>query len=228
MAYLSDSGFTSLSAGALAGMLAEGGAGLPERPVVVTFDDGYGDFYDDALPLLKQHGLSATVFQTTGWVGLDKVKRMMNWRELAEMAECGIEIGAHTYRHPQLDQLSAKALREELFGPKHEIEDKLGIAVPGLSYPFGYSNSLVRQTAREAGYAYAYAVGNAMTGIGDVFALPRLTVKRSTSMASFQLMVNGHDTRALQRDRLLTRGYSVVRRTRASLRATVTAGRGAR
>src|ERR1700742_5157148 len=119
MAYLGDAGFTSITAGDLAASLANGGAGLPERPVVVTFDDGYGDFYDRALPLLKQHGLVGTIFQTTGWVGLtDKVKRMLDWRELAEVAECGIEVGAHTYRHPQLDQLPEKAVREELYAPK--------------------------------------------------------------------------------------------------------------
>lgn len=219
MAYLSDQGFTSLTAGGLAAILADGGRGLPERPVVVTFDDGYGDFYDQALPLLKQHGLTGTVFQTTGWVGLtDQVKRMMNWRELGEVAESGIEIGAHTYRHLQLDQLPEKAVRNEIFGPKHEIEDKLGIAVPGLSYPFGYSNRMVQELAREAGCAYAYAVGNSMTGGDELFTLPRLTVKRSTSMESFRQMVNGQDTAELKRARLLTRGYSPIRRVRSAVR----------
>ena len=219
MAYLSDQGFTSLTAGGLAAILADGGRGLPERPVVVTFDDGYGDFYDQALPLLKQHGLTSTVFQTTGWVGLtDQVKRMMNWRELGEVAECGFEIGAHTYRHPQLDQLPAKAVRSEIFGPKHAIEDKLGMAVPGLSYPFGYSNPMVREIAREAGCTYAYAVGNALASGDDLFTLPRLTVKRSTTMESFRQMVNGQDTAELKRARLLTRGYSPIRRVRSAVR----------
>ena len=73
---------------------------------------------------------------------------------------------------------------------------------------------------REAGYTYAYAVGNALTpGGADEFALPRLTVKRSTSMDDFRRMVNGHDTLTLRRDRALTKAYSVVRRARAGLRA---------
>src|ERR1700753_3650558 len=76
VAYLSDAGFTALTAGELAGILEDGRGQLPERPVVLTFDDGYGDFYDHALPLLKQNGLTGTIFQTTGWVGLtDTVKR---------------------------------------------------------------------------------------------------------------------------------------------------------
>jgi peptidoglycan/xylan/chitin deacetylase (PgdA/CDA1 family) len=228
MAYLSDAGFTSITAGDLAASLSDGGPALPERPVAVTFDDGYGDFYDHALPLLKQHGLVSTVFVTTGWIGLDgKAKRMLSWRELDEAVNCGTEIGAHTYRHPQLDQLPEKELREELYGPKSTLEDKLGMAVPGLAYPFGYSNKMVRRMARERGYVYAYAVGNAMTtGAADSFALPRLTVQRSTTMDDFRRMVGGQDTATLRRDRVLTRGYSVVRRAKSSARAAQGALRG--
>jgi hypothetical protein len=73
--------------------------------------------------------------------------------------------------------------------------------------------------ARELGYAYAYAVGNAMTtSEADQFALPRLTVKQTTTMESFSKMVNGHDTLTLRRDRALTSAFSLVRRARAGLR----------
>src|SRR3984957_8858251 len=90
ISYLRDAGFTTISAGALAASLAGGGKELPERPVVITFDDGYGDFYSQALPLLKQHGQTATLFQTTGGVGVaGREKRMMNWREITEAAEAG-------------------------------------------------------------------------------------------------------------------------------------------
>ncbi len=136
------------------------------------------------------------------------------------MAEAGIEVGGHTVKHPQLDQLTPGQLHEELYASKAVIEDKLSMPVPGLAYPFGYSNARVRKVAREAGYAYAYAVNNFMTtGAYDHFALPRLTAQRSTTIDQFRTMVNGHDTLTLHRDRFLTRGYSVVRRARASVRA---------
>ena len=220
LAYLSDAGYTALTAGELAGILEGGRGQLPERPVVLTFDDGYGDFYDHALPLLKQHEMTGTVFATTGWIGLDgKAKRMLNWREIDEVIEYGIEIGAHTIKHPQLDQLPRRELLEELSVSKDLLEDKLGRAVPGLAYPFGYSNAHVREVARELGYAYAYAVGNSLTtAAADHFALPRLTVRRGTTMDEFRRMVSGENTPRLRRDRMLSHGYSVVRRTRSSVR----------
>lgn len=222
VAYLHDAGFTAITAGTLAEILAGDAGSLPERPVVITFDDGYCDFYDTAMPLLKQYGHTATVFQTTERIGIERPNRrmMMSWREIAEVAEAGIEIGAHTVTHPQLDQLPQKELHEELYRSKSLIEDHLGMAVPGLSYPYGYSNDKVRQMARDLGYTYAYAVGNAMTTRGaDQFALPRLTVKQTTTFEAFRKMVNGHDTLTLRRDRALTSAYSVVRRARAALRS---------
>ena len=219
LAYLHDAGFTTITAGELAAFLADGVGQLPERPVVLTFDDGYGDFYTDALPMMKQHGFTGTLFQTTEWVGKEgEAKRMLNWRELAEMHGTGVEIGAHTVRHPQLDQLPEKDLHDELYISKSVLEDKLGIAVPGLAYPFGYSNRRVREVAAELGYTYAYSVDNALTTeAAGRFTLPRLTVRRTTAMEQFRRMVNGKDTLALRQARVLTRGFSVVRRARSTL-----------
>jgi peptidoglycan/xylan/chitin deacetylase (PgdA/CDA1 family) len=221
LAYLHDEGFTTLTAGALSEILAGGPGKLPERPVVLTFDDGFGDFHERVMPLLNQYGFTASLFMTTGWVGLaDDKKRMLEWDEITEAARVGIEIGGHSINHPQLDQVPENVLREELYASKSLLEDKLGMPVPGLAYPFGYSNGKVRQVAREVGYGYGYAVGNAMTtGEADPFALPRLTVRRATTMDSFRRMISGDDTRMLQFDRMLSRGYSVVRRTKAAARA---------
>lgn len=220
VAYLHDAGFATITAGELAAIVAGGAGDLPERPVVLTFDDGYGDFYTQALPLLKRNGFNATLFQTTGWVGKeDEAKRMMNWRELAEAEQAGIEIGAHTCTHPQLDQLPESTMREEIYVSKSLLEDNLGLKVPGLAYPYGYSNAKVRQVAKDLGYEYAYAVGNALTTAGaGTFTLPRLTVRQSTSMEEFRAMVNGHDTLTMRKDRFLTSGYTAVRRARSALR----------
>ena len=145
---------------------------------------------------------------------------MLNWRELAEAEQAGIEIGAHTCTHPQLDQLPESVMREELYVSKSMLEDELGLKVPGLAYPYGYSNANVRRVAGEIGYDYAYSVSNAMaTSAADTFTIPRLTVRRTTSMGDFRKMVNGQDTMVLRRDRILTSGFTVVRRAKSTVRA---------
>jgi peptidoglycan/xylan/chitin deacetylase (PgdA/CDA1 family) len=219
LSYLRNAGFNTLTAGELAAILADGVGTLPERPVVLTFDDGYADFHSDALPLLKQNGFTGTIFMTTSGIGKEgEEKLMLNWRELAEVQQAGIEIGAHTVRHPQLDQLPEKLVRQELYDSKSLLEDRLQMKVPGLAYPFGYSNAMVRRVARELGYDYGYAVGNAITTSSrDKFTFPRLTVRRSTPMDEFRKMVNGQDTLTVRRDRMLTKGFSVVRRAQSRL-----------
>jgi peptidoglycan/xylan/chitin deacetylase (PgdA/CDA1 family) len=218
---LRDAGFNAITAGELAAILTDGAGELPERPVVLTFDDGYADFYSQGLPLLKRNGFTGTIFVTTGSLGKEgEAKRMLNWRELAEINEAGIEIGAHTVKHPKLDLLPENLVREELSASKSLLEDHLGLEVPGLAYPFGYSNAMVRQVARDLGYTYGYSVGNALTtSTAGKFTLPRLTVRRNTTMDEFRKMVNGQETLTVRRDRLLTKGFTVVRRALATVGA---------
>lgn len=225
LARLQAGGYTTLTAAALAAALADGGPELPPRPVVLTFDDGFADFHSRALPLLQRYGFTATVFVTTGWIadgparpGADRPGRMLSWSQIAEAASAGVEIGAHSHSHPELDQLGEDMLRFELKHSKGLLEDRLGRPVPGLAYPFGYSNAAVRRMAREAGYRYACAVANTTVGPGwDDMALPRLTVRQSTTLRAFEQIAAGRAPLIFVKDRSLTKGWSVVRRTRAAL-----------
>ena len=142
---------------------------------------------------------------------------MLAWQQIVEAAAGGIEIGAHSHAHPQLDQLGRDRLRAELTVSKGLLEDALGTPVPGLAYPFGYSSLAVRRAAADAGYGYACAVGNAIAAPQrDKFALPRLTVKSSTGEDAFARAVCGQDIPEIYRtDHMLTKGFAVVRRTRA-------------
>ncbi len=226
LAYLHDEGFHTVTAAELSRVLSGGDGKLPDRAVVLTFDDGFADFHSRAMPLLDRFGFTATLFVTTGWVSdagpLPAGRRpgpMLSWGQIDEAARSGIEIGAHSRLHPQLDQLPPGLLREELYLSKAKLEDKLGSAVTGLAYPFGYSNARVRNMARELGHGYGCAVGNAMIGgEPDLLALPRLTVARSTGMSTFATLVRGSNVgRVFLTDRALTKGWAIVRRSKAAL-----------
>ena len=176
LAYLSAEGYQTLTAAELAAALAAGGE-LPARTVVLTFDDGYEDFHSRAMPLLTRYGFTATVFVTTGWVRDSgpllagwRPGRMLSWGQIEEAAGAGIEVAAHSCLHPQLDQLPAKQLRDELHASRARLEDRLGVTVAGVAYPFGYSNPRVRKVTRDVGYAYGCAVGNAMAA-GEIRSL---------------------------------------------------------
>lgn len=222
LALLRRDGFTPLRFADL-GAALRGASALPERPVVLTFDDGYADFHREALPLLRGHGWPATVFVTTGWVadaaadaaGMP-LDRMLTWSQIGEAAAAGIEIGAHSHSHPQLDQLPDAARRIELTTSRGLLEDRLGREVRSLAYPFGYSSARVRASVRDAGYRQAAAVANVVVAPGaDLLALPRLTVRRSTDLATFRRMVHGEGIgRIFAVDRALTAGWAAVRRSR--------------
>ncbi len=225
--YLHDEGYRTVTAAGLSAALAGSGDQLPDRAVVLTFDDGYEDFHRRALPLLDRYGFTATVFVTTGWIqdagplpGRRRPGLMLSWSQIAEAAQAGIEVAAHSHQHPQLDQLPPRLVRDELHTSKARLEDKLGAPVAGLAYPFGYSSPAVRRVARDLGYGYGCAVGNTMISREpDLFTLPRLTIRRSTDLDAFQQVAQGSSDvhRMYAKDRALTRGWAMVRHTRATL-----------
>jgi peptidoglycan/xylan/chitin deacetylase (PgdA/CDA1 family) len=225
LAYLHGEGFRTITAAELS-QAVSGVGKLPDHAVVLTFDDGYADFHSRALPTLDRFGFTATLFVTTGWIqdaeGLSRGHRpgiMLSWSQIVEAAHAGIEIAAHSRLHPQLDQLPGTLLREELHSSRAELENKLGSAVTGLAYPFGYSNARVRQRAQDLGYDYACAVGNVMINEkSDQFALPRLSIMKDTSMPMFRHIVRGSKIRSIYfKERGLTKGWAMVRRTKAAL-----------
>jgi peptidoglycan/xylan/chitin deacetylase (PgdA/CDA1 family) len=224
--YLRQQGFTGLTFGELC-QHRRAEKPLPARPVVLTFDDGYADFIEEALPTLMEHGFPATVFVATGWLADAGVHaagtspdRMLSWPQLAELSAAGVEIGAHSHSHAQLDQISEPRLRAELADSKHLLEDRLGQAITSLAYPYGYSNKRVREVVREVGYLQAAAVANATAApTCDPARVPRLTVRYSTSLNVFARIANQRRLRLHYTPaHVLTAGWAVVRRTRSVVR----------
>jgi peptidoglycan/xylan/chitin deacetylase (PgdA/CDA1 family) len=226
LAYLHEEGCQTVTVAELSAVLGGGERALPDRSVVLTFDDGYADFHTRAMPMMDRYGFRATVFVTTGWVQDAgplptgrRPGRMMSWSQVEEAAQARFEVAAHSHLHPQLDRVSPQRLREELHVSKAQLEDKTGSPVTGLAYPFGYSNARVRHAVRELGHGYACAVSNViMSDRADLLALPRLTVRRSTRIPTFQHLVRGSSLqRIFFKDRALTKGWAVARRSMAAL-----------
>lgn len=218
MRLLAERGFTTLTTAQLA-TAWRSERPLPRRPVLITFDDGYQGVHRYGLRALRAFGFAATVFVTTGWLrGRHEIDgaaldTMLDWDEVRELAAEGAEIGGHSHSHPQLDQVPAGALRWEVGHCKEIIADQLGSPPASFAYPYGYSDRLVRQATRAAGFTQAVAVGNALADPRqDLFALRRVTVRRSTGLDEFARLVEGRAIgRIFARDRALTKSYALVR-----------------
>jgi peptidoglycan/xylan/chitin deacetylase (PgdA/CDA1 family) len=141
--------------------------------------------------------------------------KMLTRAQVRALAAAGIEIGAHTHSHPELDQLPDAMLRRELGDSRALLEDCIGAPVRALAYPFGYSTPRVRLVARAAGYRRAAGVRNVRaTSSDNLFMLPRLTIRRRTNQTDFAAIMAGADGRIFRRDRLLTAGWASVRGVR--------------
>jgi peptidoglycan/xylan/chitin deacetylase (PgdA/CDA1 family) len=192
LTYLEESGYNSVTVSQFVQAMGKGGCTLPPRPVLLTFDDGYADFYTEALPALRCHGFIATLYVATGYVGgtsrwlrtIEETTRpMLTWTQLAEINANGIECGAHSHTHLPLDILPLDAADEEIVRSKKLLEEHLGQLVSSFAYPYGYYSDRVQQIVRETGFTSACAVRLAMSSLLDnPYALARLAIRPDTSV----------------------------------------------
>jgi peptidoglycan/xylan/chitin deacetylase (PgdA/CDA1 family) len=220
-----DRGGTALTVSAFAAALTPGARALPERPILITFDDGFADFHEHALPALADRGLGATLYVTTGFVGRRPEsgqasgERMLDWAQLAEVRDAGIEIGGHSHSHPQLDALPGTQAAGEISRCKEILEGQVGVPVTSFAYPHGYSSPNVRRLVAESGYRSACGVKNALSSLADdPFSLARLMVEDTTPVAQVAAWLAGEDAPvAPVRERLRTRGWRIYRRAGVAL-----------
>jgi peptidoglycan/xylan/chitin deacetylase (PgdA/CDA1 family) len=201
--------------------LRTSGAELPPRPVVITFDDGFADTAEQAVPALAARGLASTVYVTTrALVGqYDETHRlpparMLRWDQLGELETAGVEIGAHSETHSHLDVMPLSAAEREIRCSKARLEDALAHPVRTFAYPHGYHNAPVTALVRQAGFDSACAVVNAFSSTDDDrFALARLTVKAHTPLHQLTSWLAGRGMPvSTPHRRLSTRMWSLYRR----------------
>jgi peptidoglycan/xylan/chitin deacetylase (PgdA/CDA1 family) len=174
MAWLEKNGYQTITVSELLDAL-EGKGSLPERPVLITFDDGYIDNYQCAFPILKKHNMKACIFLISEYVSL--YPNYLTWEQLAEMQASGIEFGSHTVDHNVLTELSPNSVNHELADSKNVLESRLKRRVDVLAYPCGYTSEYIKSRVNALGYRAAFTVnlGNVHPG-DDLYALNRVPI----------------------------------------------------
>lgn len=151
--YLKTHGYSTITFRDLYTALS-GSSTLPEKPVILSFDDGWENQYRYAFPLLKKHGVVGTFYVYTNPIGRNP--HWMTWSQVIEMNKAGMEIGGHSRTHPYLTKIvDNKLLDKEIREPKEIIEQRLGHKIDTFAYPFGFYNARVVAAVERAGYLTA-------------------------------------------------------------------------
>jgi peptidoglycan/xylan/chitin deacetylase (PgdA/CDA1 family) len=180
-------GFSFVSADEFLHFLYEGG-GLPRRPLLLTFDDGYEELLDVVLPMLKERAIPAVVFAVSGFVGGTNAwdeaigaprLRLLDANGLRELARAGVEIGAHSRTHRPLTRVSEEELSGEVAGSVSDLEAG-GLRRPRMfAYPEGEYDLKAREATKRAGLKAAFTVraGRVRPGLSP-YEIPRIEIMR--------------------------------------------------
>lgn len=190
MNYLRDHGYHPITMQELYDYVTKG-APLPEKPVCITFDDGYLDSYTIVYPLMKEYGFPWTLFLITDDVG--KPYNRMTWDQLKEMANShAVTIASHTLSHPKLHNLATRAEKEkEIVEANKALKYQLGIDNVWLAYPYGDYDDEVIDICRKAGIKMAVTTDAGRVHVGSFpYDLKRAYIGNDISLARFSERLN--------------------------------------
>lgn len=190
MNYLRDHGYHPITMQELYDYVTKG-APLPEKPVCITFDDGYLDSYTIVYPLMKEYGFPWTLFLITDDVG--KPYNRMTWDQLKEMANShAVTIASHTLSHPKLHNLATRAEKEkEIVEANKALKYQLGIDNVWLAYPYGDYDDEVIDICKKAGIKMAVTTDAGRVHVGSFpYDLKRAYIGNDISLARFSERLN--------------------------------------
>lgn len=182
------------SAGFNSATLDEVAQCAPTQSVVITFDDGRRDVWQNAMEPLARHGFQAIQFLVAGLIGKenkwdtahgDAAVPLMNASEVREWLAAGHAIGSHTLTHVPLTEVPLAEAREQIFASKKRLEDTFGVEVKHFAYPHGKMNAAVRELVQQAGYTTACGTLHGLSSSStNPFALNRLTPLSATELVA--------------------------------------------
>ncbi len=151
----------------------EGAAIPPKKPIMLTFDDGYEDFYSDAFPIISKYKVKSIQYVISGAIGKPNY---MNQAQIREVMDSGlVEIGAHTVDHFNLLKLSPSDSLIQIKNSKEDLEKKFGIKVSSFAYPYGHHSPLLEEQAQRIGYGTAVTMDKGYTiRKNERFAIKRI------------------------------------------------------
>ena len=221
MRSLADEGYTALTVTEYVRVRHSEAYRRSSKRVVLTFDDGFADFHEHALPILAKFGFTATLYVVSGHVGghsrwLEKANskhlKLVNWSQLSEIAAQGIEIGAHTVTHPALDMLPLEHAKQQIVRSKRELEDRLGQQIDSFAYPYGFYSKAVRDLVVAAGYRSACAVRYATSHAhDDGFALSRHIIRHDMTLSQLGHLLAGRVDARMRYDRMRSKTWACLR-----------------
>jgi peptidoglycan/xylan/chitin deacetylase (PgdA/CDA1 family) len=167
----------------------------PPRAVVITFDDGFRDCIEFAVPVLQHHRFRAVFYLVAGLLGTTSrwmragggpEYPLMDWAAARGLQDIGMQCGAHSLTHPALADCSPAEARRELIESRKLLEDRLGQGIDHFAYPYGSVTPQVRDLAADAGYLSACATDRRLATAGDDWLqLPRVPVYGGESLVDF-------------------------------------------
>lgn len=184
--WLADNGYTAVTLVQVQEAWYDGGT-LPEKPVVLSFDDGVLGQYLFGLPILREKGWA-------GQLNLKAEGSDLSTEQVKKMYRAGWEIASHTTTHPDLTTLDAAGLEAELAGSKRQLEKELGIEIVNFCYPAGRYNDTVIEAVKSAGYRGATTVNPGLAEKSMPFELNRIRINRGDTATNLAEKLNAAGT----------------------------------
>lgn len=181
MTWLEEHGYGTITVSRLAEVIRNGGD-LPLHPVVITFDDGNGDLYTEAFPIMQAHGMVGVAYLVNSTLDLAEI---VTSAQVKELIDSGWEIGSHSATHPELTGVHDQ-LETEIAHSRRDLQERFQVPVNSFSYPFGVFDDTVYQAVLDSGYTSAVWLGEGTWhDLSSIYYLQRIEIEHQFSMEDF-------------------------------------------
>lgn len=192
---------------------------------VLTFDDGYADFMEHALPILNSYGARATTYVVTAYVGdsarwlpfpCERIRPLMSWEDLRTVRASGVEIGSHGHRHLELDAVSRRVAKDDILQSLALLQQE-GFSPQSFCYPYGYASRSTRDIVAQAGFNTSCIVGRGLAAPDcDLLRIRRLAIDNRMSPEALLHRLNGPAIAPMALLRIAAQpGWRIARRVRS-------------